>query len=210
MAAEHVTSSAASHPHERVLNFSAGPAVLPVEVLEQAQADLLSWQGSGTHPPIGRPSSKCHVSFHCLFFAGMSVMEMSHRGKEFQSIIDAAEADLRALLSIPDNYHVLFMQACSGSAAVGSTTCPSCNSWLSALHAGRRIVSVLGHPSQPGRRGRHCGLHCHRQLVQEGRRRSVVSKLRSRFTHVIVPWSCLGACACRSQEVCQRECCGHG
>lgn len=52
---------------------------------------------------------------HCVLCsrppAGMSVMEMSHRGKEFQSIIDAAEADLRALLAIPDNYTVLFMQA---------------------------------------------------------------------------------------------------
>ncbi|PRW58734.1 phosphoserine aminotransferase [Chlorella sorokiniana] len=80
-------SSTTGQPHGRVFNFSAGPAVLPLEVLEQAQADLLNWRGSG-----------------------MSVMEMSHRGKEFQSIIDAAEADLRALLSIPDNYHVLFMQ----------------------------------------------------------------------------------------------------
>ncbi|KAI7844356.1 hypothetical protein COHA_002154 [Chlorella ohadii] len=85
--AAEAASSTTGQPHGRVFNFSAGPAVLPVEVLEQAQADLLNWRGSG-----------------------MSVMEMSHRGKEFQSIIDAAEADLRALLSIPDNYHVLFMQ----------------------------------------------------------------------------------------------------
>lgn len=79
--------SGPAQPYDRVFNFSAGPAVLPVEVLEQAQADLLNWRGSG-----------------------MSVMEMSHRGKEFQSIIDTAEADLRALLAIPDNYQVLFMQ----------------------------------------------------------------------------------------------------
>ena len=70
-----------------MFNFSAGPAVLPLPVLEEAQADLLSWKGSG-----------------------ISVMEMSHRGPEFSRIIEEAEADLRALLSIPDNYKVLFLQ----------------------------------------------------------------------------------------------------
>ena len=74
-------------PYNRVFNFSAGPACLPVEVLEQAQDEILNWQGSG-----------------------MSVMEMSHRGKEFDSIAKKAEADLRTLLSIPDNYKVLFLQ----------------------------------------------------------------------------------------------------
>jgi phosphoserine aminotransferase len=71
----------------RVYNFSAGPAVLPIEVLQEAQADLLNYGGSGT-----------------------SVMEMSHRSKAFEGIIKAAEADLRTLLSIPDNYKVLFLQ----------------------------------------------------------------------------------------------------
>jgi phosphoserine aminotransferase len=71
----------------RVFNFSAGPAVLPEEVLRQAAAEMLDWHGSG-----------------------MSVMEMSHRGKEFISIADKAEADLRTLLAIPDNYKVLFLQ----------------------------------------------------------------------------------------------------
>jgi phosphoserine aminotransferase len=71
----------------RVFNFAAGPACLPLEVLEQAQADLISYAGSG-----------------------MSVMEMSHRSKEFDGIIKNAEADLRKLLSIPDNYKVLFVQ----------------------------------------------------------------------------------------------------
>ena len=70
-------------PHGRLYNFAAGPAVLPVEVLEEAQEGLLNWKGSGT-----------------------SVMEMSHRGKEFSSIIQQAEDDLRALLKIPDNYQV--------------------------------------------------------------------------------------------------------
>lgn len=72
---------------KRVYNFSAGPAMLPQAVLETAQAEMLDWQGSG-----------------------MSVMEMSHRGKEFIQIAEAAEADLRALLAIPENYKVLFLQ----------------------------------------------------------------------------------------------------
>ena len=71
----------------RVFNFSAGPAVLPEPVLRQAAAEMLDWQGSG-----------------------MSVMEMSHRGKEFIAIHAAAERNLRELLAIPTNYKVLFMQ----------------------------------------------------------------------------------------------------
>ena len=71
----------------RVFNFSAGPAVLPEPVLAQAAEEMLDWHGSG-----------------------MSVMEMSHRGKEFISIHANAEADLRELLAIPKNYKVLFLQ----------------------------------------------------------------------------------------------------
>jgi phosphoserine aminotransferase len=71
----------------RVFNFSAGPAVLPEAVLAQAAAEMLDWRGSG-----------------------MSVMEMSHRGKEFIGIAAKAEADLRTLLAIPADYAVLFLQ----------------------------------------------------------------------------------------------------
>ena len=71
----------------RVFNFSAGPATLPEEVLRQAAAEMLDWRGSG-----------------------MSVMEMSHRGKEFIGIAAEAEADLRALLAIPAHYKVLLLQ----------------------------------------------------------------------------------------------------
>lgn len=71
----------------RIWNFSAGPAALPEEVLLQAQEELLDWHG-----------------------AGCGVMEMSHRGKEFTSIIEQAEADLRELMSIPAGYKVLFLQ----------------------------------------------------------------------------------------------------
>ena len=71
----------------RVYNFSAGPAVLPEEVLREAQEEMLDYKGSG-----------------------MSVMEMSHRSKAFDAIIQDAEADLRQLMNIPDNYKVLFLQ----------------------------------------------------------------------------------------------------
>jgi phosphoserine aminotransferase len=71
----------------RVFNFSAGPAVLPETVLARAAAEMLDWHGSG-----------------------MSVMEMSHRGKEFVGIAAKAQADLRTLLSIPADYRVLFLQ----------------------------------------------------------------------------------------------------
>lgn len=72
---------------ERVYNFSAGPAVLPEEVLKEASAEMLNYRGTG-----------------------MSVMEMSHRSKAFEEIITEAEKDLRELMNIPDNYKVLFLQ----------------------------------------------------------------------------------------------------
>jgi len=76
-----------SRPATRIFNFSAGPAVLPEEVLAQAAAEMLDWHGSG-----------------------MSVMEMSHRGKEFIAIAEQAEKDFRDLLKVPANYKVLFLQ----------------------------------------------------------------------------------------------------
>ena len=71
----------------RVYNFSAGPAVLPEEVLNEAAAEMLDYRGTG-----------------------MSVMEMSHRSKSYETIIEDAESDLRDLLHIPENYKVLFLQ----------------------------------------------------------------------------------------------------
>jgi phosphoserine aminotransferase len=76
----------------RVFNFSAGPAMLPEEVLKQAASEMTDWRGSG-----------------------MSVMEMSHRGKEFVSIAEKAVADLRELMNIPDNYKILFLQGGASS-----------------------------------------------------------------------------------------------
>ena len=71
----------------RIYNFSAGPAMLPVEVLTEAAEEMLDYRGSG-----------------------MSVMEMSHRSKVYAGIIQEAEKDLRELMNIPDNYKVLFLQ----------------------------------------------------------------------------------------------------
>ena len=70
----------------RVYNFSAGPAMLPEEVLKQAQAEILDWHGTD-----------------------MSIMELGHRGAEFQQVAEQAEADIRELMQIPKNYHVLFL-----------------------------------------------------------------------------------------------------
>ena len=95
----------------RPYNFSPGPAVLPEPVLRQAAAEMLDWQGTG-----------------------MSVMEMSHRGKEFMGIQAAAEADLRALLAVPPNYKVLFLQG----GAIGQNAIVPMN-----LLRGRRSVDYV-------------------------------------------------------------------
>jgi len=76
----------------RVFNFSAGPAVLPEEVLKIAASELLEYQTTG-----------------------QSVMEMSHRSKEYEAIINACEASLREVMSIPENYKVLFLQGGASS-----------------------------------------------------------------------------------------------
>ena len=73
--------------YNRIYNFSAGPSMLPLPVLEQARDDMMNYQGSG-----------------------MSVMEMSHRSKVYDAIIKQAEADLREVMNIPDNYKVMFLQ----------------------------------------------------------------------------------------------------
>lgn len=82
-----MTESASKPSSERIFNFSAGPAVLPESVLLEAQRDMFCYPG-----------------------AGMSVMEMSHRGKSFDAIHKSAEAGLRDVMGIPDNYRVLFLQ----------------------------------------------------------------------------------------------------
>ena len=72
---------------DRIYNFSAGPSMLPLAVLETAASELVNYNNTG-----------------------MSVMEMSHRGKEYDAIIKEAEANLRKVMNIPDNYKVLFLQ----------------------------------------------------------------------------------------------------
>ncbi|GAB3470381.1 3-phosphoserine/phosphohydroxythreonine transaminase [Polaromonas eurypsychrophila] len=97
----------------RALNFSAGPATLPEPVLRRAAAEMLDWNGSG-----------------------MSVMEMSHRGKEFIAIHAQAEADLRELLTIPANYKVLFLQG----GGLGQNACVPMN--LLRGHAGADFINT--------------------------------------------------------------------
>ena len=105
---------------KRIYNFSAGPAVLPLPVLEEAQRDLVALPG-----------------------VGMSVLEISHRSKPFDEIIQGAEADMRALAGIPANYKVLFLQ---GGASLQFSMVP---------------MNLL----TPGVDGR---LHRHRRLGEEG------------------------------------------
>ncbi|HSI43335.1 MAG TPA: 3-phosphoserine/phosphohydroxythreonine transaminase [Methylotenera sp.] len=97
----------------QIYNFSAGPAVLPKPVLKRAQVEMLDWHGSG-----------------------MSVMEMSHRGKEFTSILEKTEADLRTLMGIPNNYKVLFLQ---GGAIAENAIIP-----LNLLNGGAADYVVTG------------------------------------------------------------------
>src|SRR5712692_10487295 len=87
MATKDASLTAPAGAAGRIFNFSAGPAVLPLPVLEQVQAHLLNYAGTG-----------------------MSVMEMSHRSKPFEAILRDAEIDLRALLGISDDYGVVFLQ----------------------------------------------------------------------------------------------------
>ena len=115
----------------RVFNFSPGPAVLPLEVLEKARDELPDWQNSG-----------------------MSVMEVSHRGKAFVEVATAAESDLRELMSIPANYKVLFMQ---GGASAQFSLVPMN---LSTPQATADYINT-GHWSQRGitEAGRYCRVH---------------------------------------------------
>jgi phosphoserine aminotransferase len=115
----------------RVFNFSPGPAVLPLEVLERARDELLDWRGSG-----------------------MSVMEISHRGKAFVEVAAEAEADLRELMSIPRNFKVLFMQG--GASAQFSlvpmnlTTAQSTADYVNTGHWSRKAMTEAA---------RYCAVH---------------------------------------------------
>ena len=114
----------------RPFNFSAGPAVLPEEVLQQAASEMIDWQGSG-----------------------MSVMEMSHRGKEFISIARQAEADLREILEIPAHFKVLFMQ---GGAIAENAILP-----MNLSRGGRTDYVITGSWSQKSAKEarKYCDVH---------------------------------------------------
>lgn len=99
---------------KRVYNFSAGPAILPEEVLMEAANEMLDYHDSG-----------------------MSVMEMSHRSKIYQGIIDDAEKDLRKLLNVPENYKILFLQ---GGATTQFSMIP-----LNLLKHGKADYIISGH-----------------------------------------------------------------
>ena len=176
---------AAATGTKRAFNFSAGPACLPLDVLETAQAELVDWHGSG-----------------------MSVLEMSHRGPEFECIIAKAEKDLRALMKIPDNYKVrasltrpkprpsaVFLgdittrstwpcarelRRCDVSAAT-ATRAASPVPCLMGLHylslagafrAGRSVHAVCGAAAELCARGCHRGLRRHRRVGCQVREKS--------------------------------------
>jgi phosphoserine aminotransferase len=106
----------------RVFNFSAGPAALPLEVLEQVRAELTDWQSSG-----------------------MSVMEVSHRGKAFIAVAEQAERDLRELLAVPANYKVLFLQGgASGQFAAIPLNLAAADSTVDYINTGNWSKKAIG------------------------------------------------------------------
>ena len=115
--------------YNRTYNFSAGPAMMPEPVLEEIRDEMMNYRGSG-----------------------MCVMEMSHRSKVFQQIIDEAEADLRDLMGIPDNYKVLFIQ---GGATLQFAMVPMnlMKNGKAVLHRDRRMVQKGHQGGQEVRRG---------------------------------------------------------
>ena len=144
----------------RPFNFSAGPATLPEEVLRQASAEMLDWNASG-----------------------MSVMEMSHRGKEFVSICERAEADFRALLAIPPEFRILFMQ---GGGLAENAIVP-----LNLSRGERADFVVTGSWSEKSRReaSKYCDTHTaansqadsHTQIPEA---RTWALRERSRYVHL--------------------------
>src|SRR4029077_9123969 len=116
------SSSASATTVNRVFNFNAGPSALPLSVLERVREELLDWRGSG-----------------------MSVMEMSHRSPEFESINNAAEAGLRKHLNVPDDYAIIFVQ---GGGSMQFTMAPMnlClpNKPVDLIHTGTWTAKALG------------------------------------------------------------------
>jgi phosphoserine aminotransferase len=125
---------------QRPFNFSAGPAAMPVEVLAQAADEMLNWPDA--------TGQRC----------GMGVMEMSHRGKEFQSIYETAEADLRDLLAVPAHFKILFMQ---GGGLAENAIVPLNLSALRAPTGGAGSADFVVTGSWSEKSHKEAGKYCH-------------------------------------------------
>jgi phosphoserine aminotransferase len=132
----------------RPYNFSAGPATMPEEVLRQAAEEMLDWPDAS-----GR---RC----------GMGVMEMSHRGKEFTSICEQAESDLRELLHVPPDFRILFMQG--GGLAENAIVPLNLSALKSAGADGRGIVDFVLTGSWSEKSFREAGKYCHARVAASG------------------------------------------
>ncbi len=130
---------------QRPYNFSAGPATMPAEVLAQAADEMLDWPDAS--------GKRC----------GMGVMEMSHRGREFQSIYERAEADLRELLAVPANFKILFMQ---GGGLAENAIVPLN---LSALHGGTPQADFVLTGNWSEKSHKEAGRYCDAQVAATGK-----------------------------------------
>jgi len=148
----------------RAYNFSAGPAVMPEAVLQQAASQMLDWQGSG-----------------------MSVMEMSHRGKEFISIYEQAEADLRELLAVPAHFKILFMQ---GGGLAENAIVP-----LNLSHGGAMDFVLTGSWSQKS----------HKEAAKFGTARIAASAQADGFTTLPAPGTWQIGADTRYVHICGNE-----
>jgi phosphoserine aminotransferase len=133
---------------QRPYNFSAGPAAMPQEVLAQAAEEMLDWPDAN--------GKRC----------GMGVMEMSHRGKEFLSIYTQTEADLRALLAVPANFRILFMQ---GGGLAENAIVPLNISALKADPSGRGSADFVVTGSWSEKSFAEAGKYCHAQVAASGK-----------------------------------------
>ena len=177
----------------RIFNFSAGPAVLPVEVLDEAQRDLMALPG-----------------------VGMSILEISHRSKPFDAMIQGCEADMRALAGIPANYTVLFLQ---GGASLQFSMVPM-NLLPPAGSADYIVTGVVvgegGKGGEAGRRSASCRVDRGRRVhARVPRQRDLTLDPGAAYVHITtnntiyghgVARRCRTSAACRSSPTCRRTC----
>ena len=143
-----VSASSSPSTSNRKYNFSAGPAMLPLDVLEEAQKDLVDYKGTG-----------------------MSVLEMSHRGKDFMSIAAKAERDFRELVNVPENYKVIFVQGGASTmfASNALNLCPTGKGESGLRDDGRVVEEGVGGGEEVLRR-RRSGRRVRRVIFQPFRR----------------------------------------